>query len=327
MKRKPRDWRISRYYGFVRSRQLDGTINEGPEVGVYLVTGCRISAGWGMVAESRWPYPRRDEPWPPVDEPPSLDAIAKYNRTFCHFRIRDLDELRVAISRHVPPIIGIPIHQGWHKAPGGIIPMPGAATKWGERHAVLVVGYDDATQLVMFANSWGDQWGEKGFGYLPYQYIEEYMYDAWSKYLLPPEGIIRPTLQGDRFVARRAAFKNALGAITAVIDLWDTRNNIRIGWIFGSVRGGSVFEIEDLFVRPEFQAQPNNLQMLVEELQWSCEYFKGPFVYWIPDADTKYRGRNFSTANDFIRLMNLKVVPSQQKWCPYVAFNPDLIEM
>lgn len=40
-------------------------------------------------------------------------------------------------------------------------------------HAVLLVGYDDATQRFKFINSWGEKWGEKGYGYLTYQYIVE----------------------------------------------------------------------------------------------------------------------------------------------------------
>jgi len=47
-------------------------------------------------------------------------------------------------------------------------------------HAVVMVGYDDQKKQVKFVNSWGKNWGDKGFGYLPYEYLEKYMSDAWT---------------------------------------------------------------------------------------------------------------------------------------------------
>ena len=47
-------------------------------------------------------------------------------------------------------------------------------------HAICAVGYDDKKQLIKFKNSWSTQWGNKGYGFLPYAYIERYMLDAWS---------------------------------------------------------------------------------------------------------------------------------------------------
>jgi C1A family cysteine protease len=38
-------------------------------------------------------------------------------------------------------------------------------------HAVLAVGYDDAKQRFTVQNSWGTSWGDKGFFYMPYEYL------------------------------------------------------------------------------------------------------------------------------------------------------------
>ncbi|MDP2305585.1 MAG: C1 family peptidase [Pseudomonadota bacterium] len=41
-------------------------------------------------------------------------------------------------------------------------------------HAVLVVGYDDASETVTILNSWGPDFGDKGYGTLPYAFFGEH---------------------------------------------------------------------------------------------------------------------------------------------------------
>ncbi len=55
-------------------------------------------------------------------------------------------------------------------------PQAGQAVLGG--HAVVAVGYDDARKIgkhkgaLKIRNSWGKQWGEEGYGWLPYRYVE-----------------------------------------------------------------------------------------------------------------------------------------------------------
>ena len=48
-------------------------------------------------------------------------------------------------------------------------------------HAVLVVGYDDATSRFKFNNRWATNWGGNGgYGYMPYDYFTANVSEAWS---------------------------------------------------------------------------------------------------------------------------------------------------
>jgi C1A family cysteine protease len=38
-------------------------------------------------------------------------------------------------------------------------------------HAVLCVGYDLDKEVFIFRNSWGENWGDKGYFYLPFAYV------------------------------------------------------------------------------------------------------------------------------------------------------------
>ncbi len=61
----------------------------------------------------------------------------------------------------------------------GHIALPSPDEMLDEGHAVLIVGYDDGASEWMVRNSWGAPWGEAGYGYLPYQYVEQYGGEAW----------------------------------------------------------------------------------------------------------------------------------------------------
>ncbi|MCK5491938.1 MAG: hypothetical protein KAJ14_02370, partial [Candidatus Omnitrophica bacterium] len=66
------------------------------------------------------------------------------------------------------------------KTKTGLVPMPKKNEAALGGHAICPVGYDDKKKLVKFKNSWAEKWGQKGYGFLPYAYIEQYMLDAWS---------------------------------------------------------------------------------------------------------------------------------------------------
>jgi Papain family cysteine protease len=238
-----------------------------------------------------------------------------------HFRIRSLEELRAALYRAGPVMFAVPIYPGWFKAPGGVIMMPSASTQFTENHALLAVGYDDNVKLIKFINCWGRSWGDQGFGFLPYKYFEKCV-DAW--YLINISPLMKAALKrgNKRFLARRFAFQNPLGHLSIMIDLWDLEEDVRIGWMFASIRKEDGWlEIEDLFIRPDHKEQPGNLSTLVSQARSTAQFFGCPIAYWIPHPDTHCRCGNFTTVNDFIRQLKLKVVPSGMLWAPYVAFE------
>jgi C1A family cysteine protease len=78
-------------------------------------------------------------------------------------------------------------------AAAGRIPYPSAREKIEGGHAVVALGYDDkmtiqnkaggrpAEGALLIRNSWGSGWGEKGYGWLPYEYVLRGLAeDFWS---------------------------------------------------------------------------------------------------------------------------------------------------
>jgi len=55
----------------------------------------------------------------------------------------------------------------------GIAKMPKPNERVVGGHAVLAVGYDDAKKCFIVRNSWGTDWGIRGYFMLPYGYLED----------------------------------------------------------------------------------------------------------------------------------------------------------
>jgi C1A family cysteine protease len=42
------------------------------------------------------------------------------------------------------------------------------------------VGHNDDTEYLTTRNSWDKTWGDKGYCYIPYKYVEKYASDFWT---------------------------------------------------------------------------------------------------------------------------------------------------
>jgi hypothetical protein len=315
--RRGRVFYISRFYGFYRGRQLDGTVHLGPRYGSYCLTAARIEASWGLLAEHRWPYPRGHVIWPP-QEPTGLDRIARFDRRFSHFRIRTLEDAKMAIYANGPFKFSVPITAAWRRSKG-IIDMPKGPNDLGEGHAVDAVGYDDNTELIHFANSWGAGWGDKGYGFLPYTYFSRYCSDAW--FLFPPrtDHLLPDRPPGADFGLRLTGpFQNALGHPSVIIDIWDFNQDIRMGWCIMTLRDGHL-DIEDLFVRPDYYGTEHQILLQNTVLDFAEEQNDLDLRLWIAHADTQSRAGNFRTINDFLRASGLTPRRSPFPWAAYLA--------
>ncbi|HTY29087.1 MAG TPA: C1 family peptidase, partial [Mycobacterium sp.] len=51
------------------------------------------------------------------------------------------------------------------------MPMPAPSEKKLGGHAVMAVGYDNASRMMIVRNSWGTSWGKAGYFMMPYEFI------------------------------------------------------------------------------------------------------------------------------------------------------------
>lgn len=164
--RKPTD--VSRLFIYYYERLLEGTVNY--DSGAYIRDGIKATNKYGAPLESLWPYQINK-----FRTAPASTAVvdgAKRKVTL-YERAIDFNACKNALSNGYPVIIGFDVYSSFYNInKTGIMSYPNRGESLLGGHAVLLVGYDDASQRFIARNSWGVNWGDKGYFYMPYRVIQ-----------------------------------------------------------------------------------------------------------------------------------------------------------
>jgi C1A family cysteine protease len=82
-------------------------------------------------------------------------------------------------------MMGILVFASWMESAAamasGKIPQPRARDQIVGGHAIALSGWDDASRVFTFRNSWGSRVGKNGVFQIPYDYVcnPNYAGDAW----------------------------------------------------------------------------------------------------------------------------------------------------
>jgi C1A family cysteine protease len=174
----------SRLFLYKTTRELAGFKGDS---GAFLRNTMGAMRIFGVPPESYWTYDaaRYDE------EPPAFCyAFAQNFQSIVYYRLdppnTDRKALLASIKAHLasglPSMFGFTVYQSIWGANDGKVPFPSAQDKVAGGHAIMAVGYDDGLKIgnkhgestrgaLLFRNSWGNGWGEKGYGWLPYEYV------------------------------------------------------------------------------------------------------------------------------------------------------------
>lgn len=107
-----------------------------------------------------------------------LDAVNRPLGAYYRVDMRSVTDMHVALNEVGVLYASVLTHEGWN-APGGkgfVIPHRARKPEDGG-HAFAIVGYDRSGFLVQ--NSWGEGWGDRGFGTLTYEDWLENAMDCW----------------------------------------------------------------------------------------------------------------------------------------------------
>lgn len=180
-KQGTKEFTPSRLFIYFNERAIEGTIDQ--DAGAQIRDGIKSVATLGAPPEADWPYdPTNFKKRPPatVYTEAKLDLVSSYARV-----IQSLTQVQGCLAEGYPVVLGITVYESFEGADvarTGIVPMPSSGEAVVGGHCVVAVGYNDETRRFIIRNSWGTDWGQKGYCLMPYEYIlsPQYASDFWT---------------------------------------------------------------------------------------------------------------------------------------------------
>lgn len=163
---------LSRMFLYYNARLLLSETDK--DEGSYISLAMGTLKTHGVCPESVFPYDTSK-----VFMRPTWEA---YRRAFAHTlsEYYKIDEhgmqlhrdIRASLDNKHPVVFGTPVWQSIMRVGSeGVIQMPDASQSIGS-HAMLIVGYDMNKSMYLIRNSWGTGWGQDGYAWMPFDYID-----------------------------------------------------------------------------------------------------------------------------------------------------------
>ena len=180
----------SRLFLYKTTRNL---LKQGGDTGAFLRSTMAAMVLFGVPPEEYWPYNAKKFDF----EPPAFCyAFAQNYQTIQYLRLDPPDikkdellkTIKTYLAAGIPSIFGFTVYNSINSVGSdGLIPFPVARERVIGGHAIAAVGYDDnlkaprtsSAGCLLIRNSWGEEWGNKGYGWLPYDYVLKGLAEDW----------------------------------------------------------------------------------------------------------------------------------------------------
>lgn len=171
----------SRLFIYYNEREIEGNIAR--DCGSHIRTGIKAVNQSGACKEELHPYIESA-----FAQKPSEEAYkeASLHKSLSYKRLNNnIDDLKSCLADGNLFMFGMMVYEYFESkemATTGILKSPNENEKLLGGHAVVCVGYDDTKKMFIIRNSWGEQWGIKGYFYMPYDYMSnpKLVMDLWT---------------------------------------------------------------------------------------------------------------------------------------------------
>ena len=172
----------SRLFIYYNERYMEGTIEK--DSGAAIRDGIKSINKIGVCSENIWPYDIEN-----FTQKPNKNCyiIAKNHQSIeYHKVVQNEQNIKQVLSEGFPIVFGFAVYESFESkevSENGVVPSPKKDEKLLGGHAVSIVGYTKINDIEYFIirNSWGIEWGDKGYCYFPVKFIcnPEYCDDFW----------------------------------------------------------------------------------------------------------------------------------------------------
>jgi|GEM_PF-4542420 len=257
---------ISAAFSYKLCKKLDGISGAGSTAW----WSSRVHKLYGVAPESLVPSnTKTDKEMLSVEIPFEAFEIARNFRAIYYQRLYTLNDFAYALNKKEDEpggcAIEFDIFESIASAPKGEVPLPKIGEKRTGSHCVAAHKYikkDNGQEFFFFSNSWGRNWGDNGFGYLPISYLEHDLINSgWATdvQVLPeknPKTVVQH-LKGKKdkkFRVERNWYPPLRHSQyrVAVFDIYIDQD-LLVGHIHVSPMNEDTAEIEEIYILPQFQ--------------------------------------------------------------------------
>lgn len=177
----------SRLFIYYNERVIEHSVRE--DSGAMIRDGIKSVAKQGVCPEKMWPYD--PAPFPPNKHLTKKPTVPCYTEARQHTALqyervpRILAQMKGCLAAGYPFVFGFTVYDSFESeevARTGKVNMPAPRESVVGGHAVMAIGYDDKQNRFRVRNSWGTEWGMKGYFTMPYSYLldENLSDDFWK---------------------------------------------------------------------------------------------------------------------------------------------------
>ena len=169
----------SRLFQYYNERVLERTVSR--DSGATLQNSIKAVSTSGLCSEKSWIYNIKNFT---VKPPPSCYTEALKHKVLKYRNVhQNLTMMQTELNNGFPFIMGFLVYSSFISTKTnktGIIPMPGPKDRVLGGHCIVVCGYNPTHWICR--NSWGTNWGDKGYFYIPIAYLlnKKWCSDIWS---------------------------------------------------------------------------------------------------------------------------------------------------
>lgn len=169
---------LSTLFLYYNARLVEETIDH--DVGVmHIKNALKVAKLCGLSRDSLWNYTEDRLTDRPSDDA-YIDALSR--RITSYKMVSSIDNIIENLADDHPVVVGMDVFEDFDSLtkddPVVKMPWRGAYSMGG--HSVVIVGYSLPNQQFTIKNSFGTDWGDSGYAYVPFDYVKACVFEAWT---------------------------------------------------------------------------------------------------------------------------------------------------